>query len=204
MLSLSLLLFIAQVKQYSWTNVTTPLPPPKKKNLLWILICIFEQIHWDYTPSSSPTSNPVNSLMRINRNCKQGALCFERGAGSGLPGRSEGALANHLNTGHPFSHNRTQLWLWRQWHNLASPYTQVGTLLVLTPQQHNSAQGGHAEFLPQELQEEDTKDIADPFGFSHSLHGWIHRVDLQMFWESLLIFSSVSRSRVQLGVNNNT
>lgn len=175
------------------------LPTPPKKNLLWVLICIFEQIHWDYTPSSSPTSNTVNSLMRSNHNREQGALCFERGAGSGLPGRSEGALANRLNIGHPFSHNRTWLWPWRQWHNLASPFMQVGTELVLTPQQHNSAQGGHTEFLRQRLQEEEAKDIADLF-FFFSLHGWIHRTDLQMFWESLLNFSSISRSRVQPGV----
>ena len=101
--------------------------PPKKTNLLWIFICIFEQIPWDYTPSSSPTSNPVNPLTRSNHNCEQGALCFKCGAGSGLPGRSEGALANQLNTGHPFPHNRTQPQLQGCWQNLSCRSAQYSS-----------------------------------------------------------------------------
>ena len=42
--------------------------------------------------------------------------------------------------------------------------------------------------------------ILQTFFFSYSLHGWMHRADLQMFWESLLNFSSVSRNGVQCGV----
>lgn len=158
--------------------------------------------------------------MKSSGNHEHREMCFEHVAGSGLPEASEGAVAKPTLM-LALSRNTTWRRLCEKCCAVVSPVMQVGIVLPLWDVMYldNSKEPGAATYLaasaPASLHLCSTAASRETTGsfflkgyrirkqkifeisfFPHSLHCWILRHDLQMFWESLLNFAIMIKSSV--------